>query len=372
MPNKKILIVSLEDLSRNSGFVNKIYTNVNILSEFSLDVTLVGINIDTKRIRYKGRVTLVDLPKALSSHAIVYFYLMSKKTYTLFHLSFNPLFFLQVLAAKTSGSKIVLYMDDPLYSLIRDMPNEVKRRVHFNFLVSFVTHISKYIEKVLLHIADYIFVVSPQMKQEYRKIVGDDTYIGIALNYIPTTIDYKMNPRFVKLRTQFKYVFTYFGQIQSDVRSYEKLLEYYSKIQKIDRALVFIGPDMTHGNFARLLNKYNLKDSVFHFTEMRKNVALAHLKKSNFLIIGPYPTYALPSKFFDAYYVGLPMLIPDNMSDAKNIFDGMVITYNSEEDLIKKIDNIEKYKVSGIKKKPETYPKTMKKFFFETLGFEKR
>ncbi|VVC03411.1 Uncharacterised protein [Candidatus Bilamarchaeum dharawalense] len=371
---KTILVTMIHDTSTFSGPVNKYYATIDSLDNFDVDISATAVNLDPTRLKNPKRIKTTTIKKRflISDFLLMWEILRNRSSYVYMPLAFSSTFLLLVLAAKAVGSKVILHMGDPLYLTIKNMQTEVKQRVKLGVLVWLVTGLSKYIEWILLDCSDYIFVVSPSMEEDYRKITNNKKFIKTVFNYVPVRPEGKLDQRFEEIRKKFKYIFIYFGQIQSQIRSYEKLIDIFSMIKRSDQCLVFLGPDKTRGNFQKLVAHNRASDRIFHFEPMPKNRALLHLEKTDYHIIGPSPAYAIPNKFFDAYQVKLPMLIPDNLEDVKNIFDGLVITYKSEKDLIQKIEDIENCKITIPQKKIETYAETMERFFSETLGFEKR
>lgn len=365
---KNIFIVTTEDLSRHSGFVNKVYRTVNVLSLFDVKTTLVGRNIDLKRIKANKNTNIIDLGNGTLAHLLVYFYILKPADYVYLPLTFNPLFIFQVLISKLSGKKVILHVGDPLQKTIKLMKKEVKRRLKIGVLVNVAEVVSGPIEKVMLLLSDHITVVSPSMKRDYIKFVGNKKSIDVIYNNVPEEPGGKLNEKFKEIRKRFKYVLIYFGQIQPEITNYEKLLYCFSKIKKRDRCLIFMGPDRTCGEFKKLVRRYNLQSRVFYFPPCEKRIALKHLKTTDALIIGPSPEFILSNKFFDAHNMKIPIIIPNNLRDVKEVFYESTITYDSDDDLIKKLDNLENFLTTKKFRKIETYDEQMVRFFIDRVG----
>ncbi|MFH1785866.1 MAG: hypothetical protein ABH842_05545 [Candidatus Micrarchaeota archaeon] len=368
-----IRLIMYYDSSNHSGIINKFYDTITILDSFDVLAEVMARNIDKSRILNPDSICFVPFRDGLFSDISACLHiLLNKSDFTYMQLTFDTFFFIRFLCAKLSGSKILLYMEDPLYEVIKLMPTEVLHRVKLKLFASIVEFISKYTEIIMLLLADYIFVTSQKMKSNYLRMFPKKNNIYVLYNNVPSKSQKPKDKTFDLLRNKFNYIFLYLGMIQPNIRGYEKLLDIFSKIKKKDRCLLFIGPDLSHGAFKDLVTKYALSDYVIHIPPVKKEYAMWYLTQADFFVLGyPSPDYILPNKFFDSYHANLPMLLPWNLADAKKLFDGWVIAYSSDVDLLEKFENIESYSLSKKKLDIPTYQKSIERLFTEKLGLKK-
>ncbi|MGR7813252.1 glycosyltransferase family 4 protein [Lacinutrix undariae] len=218
--------------------------------EFNIKFKKQQPNVEVININFERKISLITDLKCLFK-LIKVFKIINPD---IIHLHTPKASLLGALAARILLKKYIIYQ---MHGLVSAYGNTVKKGILF------------YMEKLTCSLSTQIFAVSPSLKKlaVTHQFCKSDK-ISVIQNGTINGIDFKnqFNPDHLKCTntklnqlTKGQFVIGFVGRLQNDkgIDDYLKVLLECKK-HKLDTIGVVVGPDESQGEFATLLEKYNL------------------------------------------------------------------------------------------------------------------
>lgn len=352
---RRIALTVPEDLSKESSYTARVVAEARALAKFG-QVDLYAYEIPRgvgelclcHRLRRSGVVGGISRRESVGAYwALCKALLLKRYDYVFIPTVFHPFFPLLFVAACAGGSRVIYGMDDPLYETMKIMRKEVTKRSHSPVAASMLVSVSPLAEMMILKLSTYVVTVSPSLKAMVVSRHGKDrANVFVAYNYVPTVIEETQDTdgEFGRIRRAKETVVMYFGHIQPEVRGIETVLRAFTLLPNSRYHFVMMGEIQNKGYFEGLVRELNLEDRVSILDPKPKEQALGYLKKADFGILGPHPSFALPSKLFDYLYTGVPIVLSSRMEDAIGILGPTAIVYDSSQGLADVLQRASEYR----------------------------